>query len=387
VPAWLKRFLDRLRATHAYASWQRYSGANGDLLAAGVGYFAFFSVFPAVALAFAIFGFVLRGRPDLLAEIADALNRTLPGMVRTAGNPRGVISIQPPSSLTLTVTGAVSFVTLLLAGLGWVGALRTGIRGVFGFEGSAENAVRTKARDLLVLGTLGLAVAVSAVLTSAAGGLAEQVASWVGFSGSGVVVTLAGVLVGLCFDTLIMVLLLRILSGVPLPWASVRQAAIIGASVLTVLKLLGGWLIGRATSNPVLGAVAVAVGLLFWLNLISRVVLLSAAWAAGRVDLTALGDDSARTGFARAVRPPFVAPVIAGSDVRLAPYGGTDPGNHRAGPSDASGRSGRSGRSMVGGSAPSRAVDRTSVAAGFVLGGFTVFAATVARRLRKVAGR
>ena len=44
------------------------ASANGDLLAAGVGYFAFFSIFPALALAFAIFGFVLQGRPDLVAD-------------------------------------------------------------------------------------------------------------------------------------------------------------------------------------------------------------------------------------------------------------------------------------------------------------------------------
>ena len=57
-------------------------------------------------------------------------------MVKTPSNPNGIISVEAPASLTLTVTGIISFVTLLLAGLGWVGALRTGIRGVFGLEAS-----------------------------------------------------------------------------------------------------------------------------------------------------------------------------------------------------------------------------------------------------------
>ena len=40
---------------------KRYADARGGILAAGVGYFAFFSIFPAIALAFTVFGFVLRG--------------------------------------------------------------------------------------------------------------------------------------------------------------------------------------------------------------------------------------------------------------------------------------------------------------------------------------
>src|SRR3954462_9544487 len=156
--------LDRLKATRAYRAWTRYSEANGDLLAAGVGYFAFFSIFPALALAFAIFGFFLQGRPDLVETIADSLNTTLPGMVRTESHPQGVISVQAPASLTLTVTGIIAFVTLLLAGLGWVGALRTGIRGIFGLEASTDNLVRTKARALLAPVTLGLATPASAAV-------------------------------------------------------------------------------------------------------------------------------------------------------------------------------------------------------------------------------
>ncbi|NUR17708.1 MAG: YihY/virulence factor BrkB family protein, partial [Dermatophilaceae bacterium] len=285
MPATLTRMIDRLKSTSAYSAWQRYGNANGDLLAAGVGYFAFFSVFPALALAFAIFGFVLQGRPDLVATIAESLNGLLPGMVKTPSHPDGIISVAAPASLTLTVTGVVSFVTLLLAGLGWVGALRTGIRGVFGLEASTGNAVRTKAHDLFVLVTLGLAIAVSAILTSVIGGLAERVAGWVGLDGNGLLIGAVGLMLGVAFDFVILVVLLRLLSGVPLPMHNVRQGALLGAVILTVLKLFGGFLIGRASANPLLGAVAVAVGLLFWLNLMSKVVLLSAAWSANDVDL------------------------------------------------------------------------------------------------------
>ena len=160
----------RLAQDHPRVSaWQRYANANGDLLAAGVAYFAFFSIFPALALAFAIFGFVLQGQPELLDTIADSLNTALPGMVKTADNPEGIISLSAPTSLTLTITGIIAFVTLLLAGLGWVGALRTGIRAVFGLKATIGNVATSKLRDLGVLSLLGVLIAVSAILSSAIG--------------------------------------------------------------------------------------------------------------------------------------------------------------------------------------------------------------------------
>ena len=356
MPARLTRIIDRLKSTRAYSAWQRYGDANGDLLAAGVGYFAFFSVFPALALAFAIFGFVLQGRPDLVDTIAESLDGLLPGMVKTPRHPDGVISVAAPASLTLTVTGLVSFVTLLLAGLGWVGALRTGIRGVFGLEASTGNAVRTKAHDLFVLVTLGLAIAVSAILTSVIGGLAERVAGWVGLDGNGLLIGAVGLLLGVAFDFVILVVLLRMLSGVPLPMHNVRQGALLGAVILTVLKLFGGFLIGRASANPLLGAVAVAVGLLFWLNLMSKVVLLSASWSADDVDLSRLDDE----GSEGEPTPQHSAP----------PATSASPGGQVAGGGTRAARG-------------SRSTDRVSVAAGAVVGAAAVAAVSGARRLRR----
>ncbi|GAB3880182.1 YihY/virulence factor BrkB family protein [Terrabacter terrigena] len=364
MPAWLKRTVDWLKSTRAYSAWQRYGDANGDLLAAGVGYFAFFSVFPALALAFAIFGFVLQGRPDLVDTIAESLNGVLPGMVKTASHPGGVISIAAPASLTLTVTGVVSFVTLLLAGLGWVGALRTGIRGIFGLEAAAGSVVRTKARDLFVLVTLGLAIAVSAILTSVIGGLAQRVAGWVGLDGNGLLIGALGLLLGVAFDFLILVVLLRLLSGVPLPMHNVRQGALVGAVILTVLKLFGGFLVSRASGNPLLGAVAVAVGLLFWLNLMSKVVLLSAAWSANDVDFTRLADEP-------------LPSASSGS-------GSPEPG--RTGRPAAATASPTPAAVQPADGAPSRAArstDRVSVAAGAVVGAAAVAAVSGARRLRR----
>lgn len=370
----LKKLWARIQRHRPYTAYQRYADANGDLLAAGVGYYSFFSVFPAVALAFTTLGFVLQGRPELLDTIANELNQTFPNMVRTAANPDGIIGVSAPSTVALTITGIVAFFTLLFTGLGWIGALRTGIRGIYGLEASPDNAVKTKVRDLGVLVTLGIGVGLSAVTSSGASAAAGWVTDAVGIRGAEWAITLLGILIGVVFDTAIMVVLLRVLPSVPLPWHNVRNGAIFGGVMLTALKVFGTRLVAMMSDNPLLGAVAVAVGLLFWLNLMARIVLLSAAWAAIHVDIERLLDDDDSGAFARAARPAFVAPLTAQVDTTLLPYAGAPPRAMADGappPAVASGGTGDGGRGRRAGA--------VGAAAAVVLTGIRA----VRRRLRR----
>jgi len=268
------------KSTRVYRAWDRYGTARGNLLAAGIAYFAFFSLFPALALAAVVFGYVLRDRPDLLAAVGDTLNSALPGYVRTPSNPEGILELTAPAAATLSVTGLVALVTLILGGLGWIGSMRDGVRAVMGVPGAPGNLVETKLRDLGVLVALGLSVLVSAALSSIVGAAAAWAAHRLGLDDAPVLLTVGGVLVSFLVDTAVMVLLLRVLSGVALPWADVRRSAPMGGLAMTTLKLVGAQLVARATANPLFGSIVVVVGLLFWLNLIARVVLVTAAWAA-----------------------------------------------------------------------------------------------------------
>ena len=56
---------------------------RGGLLAGGIAYFAFFSVFPALTLGFAIFGFVLRGHLGLFHDVVEL------GLHHAAGHRQG----------------------------------------------------------------------------------------------------------------------------------------------------------------------------------------------------------------------------------------------------------------------------------------------------------
>ena len=80
----LKGLWANFSTTHLWRAWSRYSEARGGLLAGGVTYFAFFSLFPVIALAFTVFGLVLRDRPALLGQIREAIDKQLPGFVQSA---------------------------------------------------------------------------------------------------------------------------------------------------------------------------------------------------------------------------------------------------------------------------------------------------------------
>ena len=83
----MKQLWEKVKALKPYRANQRYNEVRGNLLSSGIAYYAFFSVFPAFAIAAVIFGFVLNGHPELLNSVGDALNQALPGFVKTTSNP------------------------------------------------------------------------------------------------------------------------------------------------------------------------------------------------------------------------------------------------------------------------------------------------------------
>jgi membrane protein len=356
VKGLLQRTVRRAKDTHGYRSYQRYTSARGGLMAGGIAFFAFFSVFPALTLGFAVFGFVLRGHPSLFHSVVDSVSSTLPGIVKDAGHPDGVIDAsKPPAPDVLTITGAVSAVVLLMSGLGWMGALREGIRAMFGQPLLKANALASRARDLGVLLLLGLSMLVSAVLSGLVNTATDTVLSWLGASSDSlvgrVVLPIVGFVVVLAVDTGIFMVLLRLLSGVRMPWAALWPASLLGAAGVGVLKVAVSYGIVGTSSNPLLASFAILVGLLIVMNLMSRVTLVAAAWAALSFGLAP-----------REAADPAAVPAAAVPPGR----GGRPPHPAEMAPTFGA-----------------RSADRTAIAAGAVLG---AAAALGAGALRRAAG-
>src|SRR6476619_717296 len=80
--------LDRLRARYAWfdhvmRAQQRYQESKGDFYAAGITNLTIIALFPLLMVGFAIGGFILANRPDLLAEIQEQIRSTVSGDVGT----------------------------------------------------------------------------------------------------------------------------------------------------------------------------------------------------------------------------------------------------------------------------------------------------------------
>lgn len=370
----LKGLWAKFKAGPVWRAWQRYSAARGNLLAGGVTYFAFFSIFPAVALAFTVFGLVLRDQPELLAEVHAAIEQQLPGFVQTEDNPDGLIPVNIPSGATLSISAAIGVAGILWAGLGWLGALRDGIRTIFGAEGAPGNFVLAKLRDLLVLASIGVGIVLAAVTNTVTSAVAGTLAEAVGLGDQTWIITWAGLLVSFLANGLLVALMLRVLSGVDLPWAGTRNGALFGGVAMTLLQTFSARLLAGTMGNKLFASIALVVGLLAFLNFVSRAMLLSAAWAANDLDTLRLGDAGTSGGEdvklreGPATREQAAAELAAARRSRL--------------PADAT------ARAAVGlPTLDARDRDRASVAAGVVLGAAGATLAGMAMRLGRLGIR
>ncbi|TCJ32771.1 YihY/virulence factor BrkB family protein [Parafrankia sp. BMG5.11] len=309
---------------HTVRAYGRYTSDGGDRLAASTTYFAFLSFFPIVALVFSIAGFVVDAYPDAQAKLTEQINDYLPGLadrldVSTIGHAK-------------VGAGLIGLAGLLLAGLAWVSALRDSIRLVWHQSLETGNFIVQRLRDIAILTGLGLTLLASLVVTSLATSATGVFLRWVGLEGSTAAAWATGLLalvVALAIDAAVFVYIFW-----RLPERTNRQrvlrAAALGAVGIELLKLLGTWLVGQTTSNPVYGIFAVMVGLLIWINIVMRWMLFVAAWA-----VTAP--------YASDVHPSGTAPADpAGPD--LAGADGPGPEGDRVAPEPPAVRSARSWR-------------------------------------------
>lgn len=259
------------------ATWARYQADGGDRLAAAVTYFGFLAFFPLVALAFAALGYVVAGDSAVQRDVERSLSSYLPGLI---GDGPHQISVRDVAA-TKAGAGAFGLVGLLVAGLGWIAALRQSIRVIWHENPKDGGLIRSKLRDLTALLVIGLGVLSSVAVSAAATAVTDQLLRWAGLStaGAGAVLTpVLAVLVGIAVDTLVLTYLFTLVPRTPGGWRRVWHGALLGAVALEVLKLVGTFLVARTTSNPLYGTFAVVVGLLVWINVISRVLMLAACW-------------------------------------------------------------------------------------------------------------
>ncbi len=276
---------------HAVRAWLRFDDTRADRMAAYMSYLGVLSLFPVIAVAFAVGALLLANN----REVGDAFNELLsqgltsilPGL--ETGSPDLFQNLQRATSdrLQLQSGGVVTVIAgvavLLYTGSGWISAQREALRTVFGTGPRYDRFfLIAKAHDIAVLLLLGLLLTVSvaaSVLTTT-----EPVKRLLGLGpvGNGQVhalVTVATVAVGVLTGVALFLAQHLALAGVPdRHWREYLPGAVVAAIGFEVLKQGAALLIRQVLGNAVYGTFGAVIAVLIWINLTSRVTLLGAAW-------------------------------------------------------------------------------------------------------------
>lgn len=262
---------------HAVRTHEHFTAVDGNQHAGGVTYYAFLSVFPVLALAFFVVGWVARAFPDAQDALLEAVEQVLPGLI---GSDEGQVQLSDIEG-TAGRVGLIGLVGVLYTGLGWLSSLRRAL--VVVFEKPEEQRLdflAGKLRDLVSLLVLGgvllTSVAVSGVITRFSG----ELLGWAGLGSElGWLLTLLALALGLAVGTLLFFLIFRFLARPSVDDRALWSGALLGAVGFELLKQLSGLLLAGTAERPAFQAFGIALILLVWINYFSRVVLYAAAWA------------------------------------------------------------------------------------------------------------
>jgi membrane protein len=259
---------------HLIRAFGRYQADAGDRQAAAVTFFGFLSFFPILALATSILSYALGD--DAVGTVVNQVNSYAPGLADQL-QLREILTDNRKAG----AAGLVGLLGLLYSGLGWVDALREAVRAIWHHNVKAGNFLVKKAKDVVILAGLGLTVLLSIAVSAATGAFTGFALGLVGLEDSGVALVLAkvvGVTLGLATSTALFTYLFWRLPKVQSPFRRIIKGALLAGVLFEVLKRVGAIYIARTTENPLYGSFAVIVGLLVWINIVSRMLLICAAW-------------------------------------------------------------------------------------------------------------
>ncbi len=275
--------VDRLRGRwpwfdHLALAGGRYNRMDSDLMAAGVTYFAFLSLFPVVLLVASIVGLVLAGDRLLQEQINDAIREAVPGET-------GEFLVRQIDAAIATagVTGIVGALFFFYAGLRTMDKLRIGVRRVWTGRSVEAAFLKDNLRDAVAFVALAVVLLLSLALTVGATTATEWVLGRLGLSevpGIFLLTTVVGITLALLADTVVFLWLLKVVAHTRVDLRALLPGALFGAVGFEVLKVLGSLYLALISGSITASTFGGAVGILVWINLVSRYALFTTAWTA-----------------------------------------------------------------------------------------------------------
>lgn len=268
-------FVQRIMQWRPVRAYQHYAEVKGPIFAQGMTLSAFYSVFAALFIAFAIFAMVLGDNAELRERIISSIAGAIPGLIDTGNGNGGAIQVDELIGSSILGWGAaVAAISILLTAINWIAVSREGFRAVFTLDNPRTNPV------LLKLGDLGVAVGIGVLVLVSAGVLvltSSILEDWLGIGGVGWAV---GIVVQLALDTCIVALLYRFGGRIKMPAKQLFGAAFLCAIGFFILKQLVTQLLGGIENNPLLASVATTVAILIWLGFTNQILLIALSFIA-----------------------------------------------------------------------------------------------------------
>ena len=256
----------------------RYVANSGYQAAAAITYFTVLCLAPLLLVALSVTSFVLVGQPGLLTELHTQISLLLPPSL--SGSINNLISGLIDHRIRI---GVIGLAVALYSGWNWMNALRDSLTAMWDRERPALKLVPMVLKDLLALLGLAGALLVSFALSSGAGWLGNLLLRLAGLQDTGLVhgvlVVLALVL-AVATNWLVFIWVLAKLPRQPVEARSAVQGALAAAIGLEVLKWLGNIYLTAIGRTPLGITFGWLVGLLVFIYLVARMVLLVAAWTA-----------------------------------------------------------------------------------------------------------
>jgi len=245
-----------------FAVVKKFGDDQGGNLCALITYYGFMSLFPLLLVLFTVLGFVLQGHPVLRNDILNSAVTDFPvigNQIRSnVGSVRG-------NGVGL----AVGLVFTFYGGLGLANAAQDAMNRIWEVPMRARPGfVPRILRSLALVGTIGLGIIVTTVLSGIGGG-SGSLGGWVRIGAVVVAFALNVGLFGMAF---------RVLTARDLGWADVWPGAVIAAIGWEVLQAIGGAFVSHQLKGmtETYGVFATVIGLLLWIFLQARVVLYAA---------------------------------------------------------------------------------------------------------------
>ena len=250
--------LDGLQRRHPRAGFPiavayKYIDDSGGYLAALIAYYAFVSLFPLLLVMTTVLGFVLAGDPGLQHRIESSALSQLPVVGAQLGQPRSIGG--GAAGLVVGILGA------LYGGLGVAQAAQYAMNIAWAVSrNDRPNPLKARGRSLLLLGTAGLAVVGTTVLSTLG---ASNAGSF------GVAVRIAVLIASVLINAVVFVFAFRIATARPLSVRDVAPGAVAAAIGWQLLQTFGVAYVGHVVKNASASnsVFALVLGLLAFLYL------------------------------------------------------------------------------------------------------------------------